>query len=781
MDWSLSGVASPVGGTPATPLATGKLGAGGGLFGFGKRGNEFRIVQLDVGAQGRAFCGGVIGKDGRKMCIRGDCDVGVHRNNKADLSVLVGDILFILTSGPDAPQVSVHLEPRLPSRTMGNLLDRYLEEGRSLDGWDTLFRGLIAASEDDSFSVSEVNNITKRVDGREDQEKFGATPYKKRARLDAGSPALDSNYEVTMVPLDPSLGDTPEEILRNLSTEWRSVVSNIDTLRELVTGSRDMSREMTITVMKEFGEFDFELARLSNLLGARSGDMDPVPIFRSLGDLAKEIKELTSQVEALRDKKPTPLVLDPNTKRAVNFVEDFQNAGVGFKEVNDAISFVGKFAARGGVAETLKAGVCAEVVASFQPIIALFSKLSSDKSTPGDILDKEIANIKSEIAAVRNIVGGANNSASGGSGPQPGSATSGGVSWSLGSMSLGATAGATPGQSAGAATANSAASGQVGATIKALEDRLQDVEDQLQAQTVNMAGITFKSQLLTRSWMTTHAPATGAYIYFLDAHGMLSLAADESETTRAVLNFAHSAVKGGFASSEEAQVSASFKIALPAIFGADSASTRVSADTRALPAMKTPEAWDPEDGYTGAKRRFEEQIKEVKSTMLESVGDHLTGLGRMVAMECISMAYEFLSKLSEWMTKQYRNLVGRGGAKEACWKLISHCVRAIFRDLHKARIAGRGPFLGGDRASGIVWGSLQAHRLMQEYLDADFSAHPKCSHILNIHLQDNALMKVDFRREFDKLKGLVTEVTLDASDLRVQHDNLATKVGKLKK
>jgi hypothetical protein len=42
------------------------------------------------------------------------------------------------------------------------------------------------------------------------------------------------------------------------------------------------------------------------------------------------------------------------------------------------------------------------------------------------------------------------------------------------------------------------------------------------------------------------------------------------------------------------------------------------------------------------------------------VGDHLTGLGRTVAMECIALAYEFLSKLSDWMTKQYRNLVARG-------------------------------------------------------------------------------------------------------------------------
>jgi hypothetical protein len=128
------------------------------------------------------------------MRIRVNCDVGGHQNNKADLSLLVGDILFILTTGPDvAAQILVHLEPRLPSCTMGNLLNRYLEEGRSLDDWNTLFRGLIAASEDDSFSVSKVNNITKTVDEREDQEKFGATPYKKRARLDTGSPVLKYN------------------------------------------------------------------------------------------------------------------------------------------------------------------------------------------------------------------------------------------------------------------------------------------------------------------------------------------------------------------------------------------------------------------------------------------------------------------------------------------------------------------------------------------------------------------------------------------------------------
>jgi hypothetical protein len=46
---------------------------------------------------------------------------------------------------------------------------------------------------------------------------------------------------------------------------------------------------------------------------------------------------------------------------------------------------------------------------------------------------------------------------------------------------------------------------------------------------------------------------------------------------------------------------------------------------------------------------------------------------------------------------------------------------------------------------------LQAHRVMQEYLLNDFSAHPKCSHILDIHLQDNALMKAGYKADMDKV------------------------------
>jgi hypothetical protein len=173
-------------------------------------------------------------------------------------------------------------------------LTRYFKEGRTLDGWDTLFRGLQAASKQEDLSAGTLINLTKRVDGQSDQELYGATPYKKRVKLNVGSPALDASYELTMAPLDAELGSTPEEMMQNLGTEWRGMVADMKTLMELVSGCRDVAKGMNEAVQQEFTEVDFELARLSNLLGRRSADMDPIPILGMIGDLMKEIAALAT-------------------------------------------------------------------------------------------------------------------------------------------------------------------------------------------------------------------------------------------------------------------------------------------------------------------------------------------------------------------------------------------------------------------------------------------------------------------------------------------------------
>jgi hypothetical protein len=70
---------------------------------------------------------------------------------------------------------------------------------------------------------------------------------------------------------------------------------------------------------------------------------------------------------------------------------------------------------------------------------------------------------------------------------------------------------------------------------------------------------------------------------------------------------------------------------------------------------------------------------------------------------------------------------------------------------------------------------------MEEYLSADFAAHPRCSHILNIHLQDNAMMKAVYTKDMTAVKLLIKDLDRHAGDLQAAHDQLVTRVNKLKK
>ena len=54
----------------------------------------------------------------------------------------------------------------------------------------------------------------------------------------------------------------------------------------------------------------------------------------------------------------------------------------------------------------------------------------------------------------------------------------------------------------------------------------------------------------------------------------------------------------------------------------------------------------------------------------------------------------------------------------------------MFKSLREARASGR----ASNTPGGMLWGTLKAHRVMQEYRAADFSGHPKIVLILHEHL-----------------------------------------------
>jgi hypothetical protein len=81
----------------------------------------------------------------------------------------------------------------------------------------------------------------------------------------------------------------------------------------------------------------------------------------------------------------------------------------------------------------------------------------------------------------------------------------------------------------------------------------------------------------------------------------------------------------------------------------------------------------------------------------------------------------------------------------------------------------------GGKASSILWGTLQAHRVMREMLLDGFSGFPKLSHVLNLHLQDNTVP----RSKFEALEEKVAKHDAKIKALQTSMDEALTKLNEL--
>ena len=101
-------------------------------------------------------------------------------------------------------------------------------------------------------------------------------------------------------------------------------------------------------------------------------------------------------------------------------------------------------------------------------------------------------------------------------------------------------------------------------------------------------------------------------------------------------------------------------------------------------------------------------------------------------------------ELGNRITQEYQDMLGCGAEAIEIWKLISHCMREVFAELRISCIVGCGPYLPEDRPSSVSWGCIQGLNMTKEFYKLGFSAHPKMSHILNIHLCNNSIPKAKF-------------------------------------
>jgi hypothetical protein len=161
---------------------------------------------------------------------------------------------------------------------------------------------------------------------------------------------------------------------------------------------------------------------------------------------------------------------------------------------------------------------------------------------------------------------------------------------------------------------------------------------------------------------------------------------------------------------------------LPAMFGKES-SSGITRDDRSLPSIPTVKEWDSGGGSRGVKHNFTNNLRKADA-LREKIGLHLVGEAKDVARQMLDNSVRFVQELSVWISRHYQEVLNRSLTSDAkCWSLISHCIRTVFTVLGTARSAGSGQHPKGPKATAILCGTLQAHRVMRDMLSDGFAAY----------------------------------------------------------
>eukprot|EP00978_Attheya_sp_CCMP212_P017130 scaffold45488_cov40-Attheya_sp.AAC.2 len=134
---------------------------------------------------------------------------------------------------------------------------------------------------------------------------------------------------------------------------------------------------------------------------------------------------------------------------------------------------------------------------------------------------------------------------------------------------------------------------------------------------------------------------------------------------------------------------------------------------------------------------------------------YFSGDAQVVAEAMLTDSHAFLIELCNWVTRKYSELLMRTESNaETVWSLVAHDIRVIFQMLYEVR----GPGRNTEEPEHFFWGTVRAHKVMQDLRDHSFSGHPMLGQALNQHLQDNSVMKSTFKVLETHVKNMQKEV-----------------------
>ena len=616
------------------------------------------------------------------------------------------------------------------------------------------------------------------------------TPHKKRkakvAVEDAASPSgSERSFEnINYIPLRSE--DDP-------STQWTAVAINLEWLHKAAITAKRGRNDWEDTLADEVTNLEARIGELKAIVGERPSKLGTATAFSCLMDhysTLKDIEEVFAlvrlKITEVEDsiKIPTGAVkaavmgeleisLNPildDLRHRLTLLEgnftpllDDLTMRVGALEAGPVTSAVA------GVKTAVKAELYVELTAALAPLRHFFGKFSTQMQTPGDKLDQQISSLTSGLARVEAmvqqhvVVQGLGGATMGTPGLQwPAGEVSGmfGYNGLLGTTAGLGVSGSGQGQVPSAPPFIPAQTGNptINPGLTALERRVKQLEQQFDSQAVKIGQLIFGSRQEADVWLRGQCPGAGSHSFFVDFHSLMALAWGQGTTMGEILKLDESRTKLSYTSPEEAIIATSFYLEIPAFFGKPSLGA-TNSSAKILPGLPNYETWDVGDTDRGLrydlKRKIQEQVDTWELASLHS----LPIAAQPLASNMLKASAEFVGVVSSWITGFYQDSKCKGANEVETWKHISHTVREICHILHVARGSGRGHIANpNDRASCLFWGQLQSHREMQALTKAGLVGDHRLSHVLNLHLRDNAVMKSELVKVHDQLREMKKEI-----------------------
>ena len=290
---------------------------------------------------------------------------------------------------------------------------------------------------------------------------------------------------------------------------------------------------------------------------------------------------------------------------------------------------------------------------------------------------------------------------------------------------------------------------------------------------------------------------TYAFGAFIDVYGLMARFVNSKQDNLAKAMEARSKV---FLSSSEEILIETFRAPLPLLFGkcpdGTSMVARSSNKSSMLPGLKTEQDWLSNDHSAGVKVCIEDQMDNVLEQVNNVILEQLSGADSQavsLAVTMLAQSSSFLHELCNYVTLTLAELNTSGYEKADVWYLMSKILYRMFAiEFNKVRSAvsegldvDRKDELSSRKtlARRVLWGVLQTHIKMREFIKVGFkNHHTVSSEYVRFLIQKSNIGKVaKLENKVAVVESRVSEVEVAAREAKRKGETALNRADEAKK